>query len=182
MPFAVTAVNEELGLTTGEADDLRVVLTEIQELIDGLPETVTVRILSNLGSLDMEDELRTEGTHDWLQRDRGLIGNRPPGYAAGGRVTGGTHGRDSVNAMLMPDEYVVTANAARTVGYDVLEQIDRTGAVPGTTSSTANIVFENYFQISGGGDAGAIAAAVREAQEESARHLGLLLQSQGVHS
>jgi TP901 family phage tail tape measure protein len=48
------------------------------------------------------------------------------GMNEGGRV-GGTIARDSVPRALMPDEYVVSAPASRAMGYDKLDEINRTG-------------------------------------------------------
>ena len=50
------------------------------------------------------------------------------GFAGGGRVRGGTPGRDSVRSLLTPDEYVLQASSARAIGYDTLENLNRSGA------------------------------------------------------
>ena len=50
------------------------------------------------------------------------------GFAKGGRVQGGTPGRDSVQSLLTPDEYVLRASSARAIGYDTLENLNRSGA------------------------------------------------------
>ncbi|MFD5285041.1 peptidoglycan DD-metalloendopeptidase family protein [Streptomyces rubrogriseus] len=54
-----------------------------------------------------------------------------PKFATGGRVFGGTPGKDSVRAWLMPGEYVVKTDSARGIGYDALEHMNRTGELPG---------------------------------------------------
>lgn len=54
------------------------------------------------------------------------------GYAAGGWVTGGVPGRDSVNARLMPKEFVVAADPAQA-NAPLLEAINA-GAVPALPS------------------------------------------------
>ena len=58
--------------------------------------------------------------------DVGSTGSSP--FAQGGRVRGGTPGRDSVRSMLTPDEFVLRASSARSVGYDVLDNLNERGA------------------------------------------------------
>ena len=48
------------------------------------------------------------------------------GMAQGGKVNGGVD-RDSVAATLMPDEFVISAPAARAIGYDKLDQLNNAG-------------------------------------------------------
>ncbi len=54
-----------------------------------------------------------------------------PKFATGGRVFGGTPGKDSVRAWLMPGEYVLKTDSARGIGYAALEHMNRTGELPG---------------------------------------------------
>jgi hypothetical protein len=86
----------------------------------------------------------------------------------------------------MPDEYVIRADAAQAAGYDTLDSLNRTGAWPGSTSSTGSIHFENHIQIvtgdSGQVDMAAIETAVRRAQQDSAHQMQALLRSQGVYA
>ncbi|MFF0837476.1 peptidoglycan DD-metalloendopeptidase family protein [Streptomyces sp. NPDC003344] len=53
-----------------------------------------------------------------------------PKFADGGQVFGGTPGKDSVRAWLMPGEYVVRTASARRIGYNNLEHLNRTGEIP----------------------------------------------------
>ena len=50
------------------------------------------------------------------------------GLAEGGRVRGGTPGRDSVRSLLTPDEYVLRASSARSIGYDTLNKLNQRGS------------------------------------------------------
>ena len=50
------------------------------------------------------------------------------GLAAGGRISGGTPGQDSVRARLTPDEFVLRASSARSIGYDLLSDLNERGA------------------------------------------------------
>ena len=55
----------------------------------------------------------------------------PAGFivgATGGRVQGGTPGRDSVRSLLTPDEYVLKASSARSIGYDTLNNLNQRGS------------------------------------------------------
>ena len=49
-------------------------------------------------------------------------------YATGGRVQGGIPGRDSVRSLLTPDEFVLKASSARSIGYDTLDNLNQRGA------------------------------------------------------
>ncbi|WP_151484853.1 hypothetical protein [Streptomyces albicerus] len=51
-------------------------------------------------------------------------------FADGGRLRGGTPGRDSIPILAMEDEYVIRRDASRKVGFDTLEYINRTGELP----------------------------------------------------
>lgn len=54
-----------------------------------------------------------------------------PKFAAGGRILGpGSSMSDSVPIMASNDEFMVRAKAARRIGYDRLEYINRTGELP----------------------------------------------------
>lgn len=50
--------------------------------------------------------------------------NFGPGMASGGLVTGGVKGRDSVPAILMPEEYVVRTEAVRKYGVDFMKDLN----------------------------------------------------------
>ncbi|MGY4927729.1 aggregation-promoting factor C-terminal-like domain-containing protein [Streptomyces sp. 900105755] len=54
-----------------------------------------------------------------------------PRFATGGQVFGGTPGKDSVRAWLMPGEFVLKTSSARKIGYGALEHLNRTGEIPG---------------------------------------------------
>lgn len=54
-----------------------------------------------------------------------------PKFAKGGRVFGGTPGKDSVRAWLMPEEFVIRRDSARKLGYGTLEYLNRHGELPG---------------------------------------------------
>ena len=56
-----------------------------------------------------------------------VIGGATGVYASGGRVRGGTPGRDSVRSLLTPDEFVLRASSARSIGYDTLENLNERG-------------------------------------------------------
>ncbi|MFF5760762.1 transglycosylase SLT domain-containing protein [Streptomyces longwoodensis] len=55
-----------------------------------------------------------------------------PKFADGGQVFGGTPGKDSVRAWLMPGEFVLRTRSAEKFGYANLEHLNRTGELPGT--------------------------------------------------
>ncbi|EKE78427.1 hypothetical protein [Oceanibaculum indicum] len=61
------------------------------------------------------------------------------GYASGGRITGGIAGVDSVPVMTMPDEFVIRSASARRIGFDALEQMNRTGTLPGTGNGGSDL-------------------------------------------
>ncbi|MFJ8808500.1 peptidoglycan DD-metalloendopeptidase family protein [Streptomyces sp. NPDC102490] len=88
------------------------------------------------------DWVYTKGIKAVWDKVAGLVGldklpdapkllDEDPKFATGGRVFGGTPGKDSVRAWLMPGEYVVKTDSARGVGYDALEHLNRTGELPG---------------------------------------------------
>ncbi|OIJ90899.1 hypothetical protein BIV24_17115 [Streptomyces colonosanans] len=54
-----------------------------------------------------------------------------PKFADGGPVFGGTPGKDSVRAWLMPGEFVLRTSSARKIGYGNLDHLNRTGELPG---------------------------------------------------
>ena len=57
------------------------------------------------------------------------VGRVPVGFAqTGGRVVGGTRGRDSVPLLTTPDEFVLRADSARSIGYDTLNRLNQRGA------------------------------------------------------
>jgi hypothetical protein len=56
------------------------------------------------------------------------FGGQSPRFASGGPVPG-TGDSDTVHAMLMPGEFVIRKQAAKTIGYDNLERLNR-GASP----------------------------------------------------
>lgn len=63
-------------------------------------------------------------------------------FAQGGRVIGpGTATSDSIPAMLSDGEYVIRASAANQIGYDNLDELNRTGHFGGSQT--------NYFTING---------------------------------
>ena len=63
-------------------------------------------------------------------------------FAQGGRVAGpGTANSDSIPAMLSNGEYVIRASAAQQIGYDSLDELNRTGQFTGGQT--------NYFTING---------------------------------
>ncbi|MFF5537878.1 peptidoglycan DD-metalloendopeptidase family protein [Streptomyces cinerochromogenes] len=53
-----------------------------------------------------------------------------PKFAEGGRTFGGIPGKDSIHALLMPDEYVLKRSSARKIGFGTLEYMNRTGEIP----------------------------------------------------
>lgn len=63
-------------------------------------------------------------------------------FAQGGRVAGpGTATSDSIPAMLSNGEYVIRASAAQQIGYDSLDELNKTGQFTGGQT--------NYFTING---------------------------------
>jgi hypothetical protein len=58
-----------------------------------------------------------------------------PGYASGGRVWGGTEGRDTALSLLMRDEHVIRASAARSIGHANLAYMNSTGQMPANDNS-----------------------------------------------
>ena len=75
------------------------------------------------------------------------VPNPSPGgggfFASGGRVSGGTPGQDSVSARLTPDEFVLRASSARSIGYDLLSDLNERGARalgPVTQGNASSIV------------------------------------------
>jgi hypothetical protein len=164
-----------------EGGTLEDVLRRINFAIEKLPTTVSIAIQSDLSQFTLPNTSGTTGT----LFPRGQSGAMA--LASGGRVRGGVHGRDSVAAMLRPDEYVIRADAAQAAGYDVLDNLNRTGAWQGgSTNSTGSVHFENHIQIvtgeGGRVDIAAIEAAVRRAQQDSAYQMETLLRSQGVYT
>lgn len=59
------------------------------------------------------------------------------GFAAGGMISGGVAGRDSVPIMAMPGEYVIRTSSARNVGRPMLDYINQTGQLPTANDNTA---------------------------------------------
>ncbi len=53
-----------------------------------------------------------------------------PKFATGGQVFGGTPGKDSVRAWLMPGEYVVRRDSAQKIGYANLARMNEHGEIP----------------------------------------------------
>jgi hypothetical protein len=57
---------------------------------------------------------------------------RAAGFAKGGRIYGpGSSTGDNVPIWASPDEYMIKAKSARSIGYQDLEHINRTGKLPG---------------------------------------------------
>ena len=164
-----------------EGGNLEDVLRRINFAIEKLPTTVSIAIQSDLSQWSLPT-----GTGTGWGISPNDNPNTPTALASGGRVRGGVHGRDSVSALLMPDEYVIRADAAQAAGYDVLDNLNRTGTWQGgSTNSTGSVHFENHIQIvtgeGGQVDIAAIEAAVRRVQQDSASQLQALLRSQGVY-
>lgn len=68
--------------------------------------------------------------------DKGTI-ERVRHFARGGPVTGGTKGRDSVPALLMPNEFVMNTSAVDAVGTDFLHGLNQqTNSVASSSSSS----------------------------------------------
>jgi len=62
-------------------------------------------------------------------------GNQNPDtFASGGYIRGGIPGRDSVPLLATPGEFVIREKAARQLGPQILGQINRSGAIPATSS------------------------------------------------
>jgi TP901 family phage tail tape measure protein len=98
-------------------------------------------------------------------------------YGRGGRVEGGIAGRDSVPALLMPGEYVVSASAAQSMGYDVLDQINQgsssAGSVGGGEGGGGGAITVNMpvtFHFAGGATPD-IKVAIMEVMEQQQREL-----------
>jgi hypothetical protein len=60
------------------------------------------------------------------------IWNNYHGGAEGGVVTGGIPGKDSVNAMLMPGEFVLKRNIVNSLGVSVLDKLNRGSSIQNT--------------------------------------------------
>lgn len=59
----------------------------------------------------------------------------PQGLATGGRVYGpGGEREDKVPILGSPNEYMINAKSSRSLGYDTLDYINRTGSLPATTT------------------------------------------------
>lgn len=67
-----------------------------------------------------------------------------PEFAQGGPVTGGTPGKDSVLAALMPGEYVLPTRLAQQLGYDNLDRIRKESLGGGRVSSEG--MLQGYAQ------------------------------------
>jgi hypothetical protein len=79
---------------------------------------------SQQGAIDKQMERIGLGMEDALKRALGLP--VPKRKAVGGRVYGpGTTTSDSVPHMLSKDEYVIKASAAKRIGYDELDRMNR---------------------------------------------------------
>lgn len=59
------------------------------------------------------------------------------GFASGGLVSGGQSGRDSVPAMLMPDEFVLKAPAVKAIGLGTLNRLNNGNATVANAGSVA---------------------------------------------
>ena len=79
---------------------------------------------------------------------------QPEGFAQGGLVTGGVAGRDSVPAMLMPGEFVLTkeqtdslrkGNASLVGGSNVT--IELTSQIPPTRAEMKKVVRQNVVPV-----------------------------------
>lgn len=86
-----------------------------------------------------------------------------PEYARGGPITGGTPGKDSVLAKLMPGEYVLPTRMARSIGYDNLDRA-RAAALQGRGIST-----EGMLAIPGYSQGGMVEQAKRWAQSQDGK-------------
>jgi tape measure domain-containing protein len=93
-----------------------------------------------LAELAPEDRAAVGGMLDidnWSDSDNPF--KNLAGYASGGRITGGVAGVDSVPVMTMPDEFVIRSASARRIGFDALEQMNRTGTLPGAGSGGSDL-------------------------------------------
>lgn len=70
------------------------------------------------------------GLHADLLRSILEAGQKYKRYASGGPVFGGIAGKDSVNARLMPEEFVIKASSAKKIGHGALDHINKTGELP----------------------------------------------------
>jgi hypothetical protein len=87
---------------------------------------------SQQGAIDKQMERIGLGMEDALKRALGLP--VPKRKAVGGRVYGpGTTTSDSVPHMLSKDEYVIKASAAKRIGYDELDRMNRGQMKPAIT-------------------------------------------------
>jgi hypothetical protein len=103
---------------------------------------------------------------NWQVPDpHGAPGNAWHG-AFGGWVTGGIPGRDSVPSLLMPDEIVIPANAARNM--DTATQFLQAAGVGGGSSAQHGDTFNIYTN-----ESGAAVDSIRRRQRQ-ARHAGVL--------
>ncbi len=64
-----------------------------------------------------------ESTQNLRQAERASL-NLRRGFATGGLVSGGERDKDSVPAMLMPGEFVMSKKASENIGYDILSKMN----------------------------------------------------------
>jgi hypothetical protein len=136
-------LSTSLAGATGLTDDLREALdkvtgkrdADISINIDGLDELREAAALANAIGNTTGFNTPTHGN------------TNVTAYSDGGWVTGGTAGRDSVPAMLMPGEFVIRADAARTIGADTLQQLNQSHTVAPQISFGGDT-----YHIGGGGE------------------------------
>jgi len=102
------------------ADHATGALDAIRGKADGL-DGKTINLYTNIHETTFLNTVRS----DSLAPTRGGTDKRTAAYATGGRVYGpGTSTSDSVDARLSKDEYVLTAAAARKIGYANLDKLN----------------------------------------------------------
>ncbi len=97
-----------------------VVEQSTQAAINGISDAVTARIGKSMGDAaapPIADKV-SSAVADAMAQQQSSGTSAIPGMAAGGGITGGTPNQDSVPAMLMPNEWVLTtADVARMGGF-----------------------------------------------------------------
>lgn len=171
--------------TANQGGDTAAKIAELRDLINSVPTEVTIKFKSDTSEY-LPPAYQQGGANEGEYKEQ----NGAVALSEGGRITGGTPGRDSVPGVLMPDEYVVKADSARSIGYDVLDQLNYGTPAPsfGSTNSTApagggagQFVFAPVIHLTAAGSQTQdLKEAISQVLAEKQREFGQMLKQVGL--